>query len=260
MIMSAGQRLATPVFLLAMLALAGCQSNKTAFNDSDTLVTGSTEPASLKDTAAAGQRWQKDPGNMKLGLAYAAQLKALDQTSQQLDVLRTLAERNPQDQKFQIYYGKQLAEAGQAEAASAVLGKAVSDGNTDWKVLNAMGSTLDQQGKYAEARQYYDRALAAKPGEVGVLNNLGMSYALEGNLPKAEQTLREASALPAAAKVTRLRQNLALVVGLQGRFDEARKIASADLPPDQVEANMTYLQTMLSQPNTWQKLQQGGAG
>ncbi len=49
-------------------------------------------------------------------------------------------------------------------------------------------------------------------------------------------------------------ENLALVVGLQGRFEEARKIASEDLPIDQVDANMAYLQKMLSQPNTWQQL------
>jgi Flp pilus assembly protein TadD len=44
------------------------------------------------------------------------------------------------------------------------------------------------------------------------------------------------------------------VVGLQGRFEESRKIASEDLPPDEVEANMAYLQKMLSQPNIWQQL------
>jgi len=47
------------------------------------------------------------------------------------------------------------------------------------------------------------------------------------------------------------------VVGLQGRFEEASAIASKDLPPQQVEANMAYLKTMLSQPNTWQQLQEG---
>ena len=56
----------------------------------------------------------------------------------------------------------------------------------------------------------------------------------------------------------RVRQNLALVVGLQGRFDEARKIASEDLPPDQVDANLAYLQQMLAQPNTWKQLQENG--
>jgi Flp pilus assembly protein TadD len=84
-----------------------------------------------------------------------------------------------------------------------------------------------------------------------------MSYALQGDLKEAEKTLRMADALPKAASEPRIRQNLALVVGLQGRFEEASAIASKDLPPQQVEANMAYLKTMLSQPNTWQQLQEG---
>ena len=54
----------------------------------------------------------------------------------------------------------------------------------------------------------------------------------------------------------RVRQNLALAVGLQGRFDEASRIASEDLPPDQAQANVAYLRAMLSQPNTWKQLKQ----
>jgi tetratricopeptide (TPR) repeat protein len=46
----------------------------------------------------------------------------------------------------------------------------------------------------------------------------------------------------------------------QGRFDEARQIASADLPPGEVDANMAYLQKMLAQPNTWQQLTEKPAG
>ena len=87
-----------------------------------------------------------------------------------------------------------------------------------------------------------------------------MSYALEGNLTKAETILRQASQLPAGKTEPRIRQNLALIVGLQGRFEEARQIASQDLPNDQVEANMAYLQKMLSQPNTWQELQKAPPG
>jgi Flp pilus assembly protein TadD len=87
---------------------------------------------------------------------------------------------------------------------------------------------------------------------------MGMSYALEGKLPEAEKILRLAVSNSNAEKLPRIRQNLALVVGLQGRFDEARTIASQDLPPDQVEANLAYLQQMLAQPNTWAQLQAKG--
>jgi Flp pilus assembly protein TadD len=48
-----------------------------------------------------------------------------------------------------------------------------------------------------------------------------------------------------------VRQNLALVVGLQGRFAEAESIAQADLPSDEAAANVAYLRKMLAQQNGW---------
>ena len=44
----------------------------------------------------------------------------------------------------------------------------------------------------------------------------------------------------------RVRQNLALVVGLQGRFAEAETIAKGDLPADEAATNVAYLREMLS--------------
>jgi Flp pilus assembly protein TadD len=76
-----------------------------------------------------------------------------------------------------------------------------------------------------------------------VLSNLGMSYMLTKDLPKAEQALRQAYASPQAS--AKVRQNLGLVVGLQGRFAEAEQIVKADLPPDEAEANVAYLRDML---------------
>jgi Flp pilus assembly protein TadD len=43
-----------------------------------------------------------------------------------------------------------------------------------------------------------------------------------------------------------VRQNLGLVVGLQGRFAEAESIVKADLPEDEAAANVAYLKQMLS--------------
>ncbi len=90
------------------------------------------------------------------------------------------------------------------------------------------------------------------PDEPSILSNYGMSYALTGDLKNAEKYLRQALAQPGAD--SRVRQNLALVVGLSGRFDEAQKIASQDLSPEQAAANMAYLKQMLGQQNNWDKL------
>lgn len=254
------RRLSLGTLLVASTLTLGACQNKDGLDGVDPLTTGSTSGASLKETAKLGERWQSDPKNLQLGLAYAGQLKNLGQTEQQLQVLGALTQYHPNDQKLLTVYGRELVQAGQADQAQAVLGKAITAGSTDWRVYSAMGLTLDQQGRYVQAREYYQSALKIAPGNAAVLNNLGMSYALEGNLKQAETVLKDASTSPAGQKEPRLRQNLALVVGLQGRFDEARQIASADLPADQVEENMAYLQKMLAQPNTWQQLTDKPAG
>ena len=121
-----------------------------------------------------------------------------------------------------------------------MLSKAHSPDNPDWRLLSVQGTALDQMGRHDEARSYYASALRIAPGDPGVLSNLGLSYMLSKDLPKAEEALRQAYASPRAS--TRVRQNLGLVVGLQGRFAEAETIVKADLPPDQAAANVAYLQ------------------
>ena len=114
----------------------------------------------------------------------------------------------------------------------------------DWRILSAQGAVLDQMGRHEEAQRHYLTALKIVPDEPSVLSNLGLSYALSKDLKDAEATLRQAVAQQPVDP--RVRQNLALVVGLQGRFAEAEQIARADLPPDQAAANVAYLRQMLA--------------
>ena len=125
-----------------------------------------------------------------------------------------------------------------------MLGRAHSPDQPDWHILSAQGAVLDQMGRHADAQRYYVTALKIVPDEPSVLSNLGLSYALSKDLPNAEATLRRAAAHRPVDP--RVRQNLALVVGLQGRFAEAETIARADLPPDEAAANVAYLRQMLA--------------
>jgi len=244
------------LLVIVAVGAGACQStsSSTGLDGPGSAIGASAAEGSIKDTAQAGQQWRADPGNVELGLAYAANLQALDQIDDQMKVLDELARRNPEDSKLAAYYGKQLTYNGRAADGERTLRRLVAAGKADWRVHSALGSALDQQGKFTEARQQYAVAVEAGAKKLTVLNNIGMSYMLEGDLKAAEATLREASSLPDGDAEPRVRQNLALVVGLQGRFEEARDIASRDLPPEMVEANLVYLRSMLSQPNTWQKL------
>jgi Flp pilus assembly protein TadD len=246
--------------LVSATALTGCQKTTSSLDSSSTLSTASTGPVSFEATADLGQKWEANPKDVNAGLAYANALESIGQTGKQLAVYKELVSLNPDNDMLAGVYGRKLAAAGKMKEAIPVLEKATQKSDADWRVLSALGSAYDQVGLYAKARAQYQRVLSSDPQNLIVLNNLGMSFALEGNLAQAEATLRQADGLPRSKTEPRIRQNLALVVGLQGRFDEASKIASEDLPKEQVEANMAYLQKMLSQPNTWQQISEGNQG
>jgi Flp pilus assembly protein TadD len=249
----ASARSAAALLALAFI-IAGCSLQSLDTLSADPTPTGSLGDASLKQTSLAAQAWRKDPSNKRSGLSYARGLMTLERPDQAVKVVEELARRNPDDLELAAYLGKIMVQSGRVQDGEKELRKAIAGGEADWRVRSALGSALDQQGRYQEARQCYEQALKLKPDEVSVINNLAMSYALEGDLKAAETHLRRALALPKGNDNAQLRQNLALIVGLQGRFDEAREIASRDLPPDKLEANVAYLKRMLSEPNPWEQL------
>jgi Flp pilus assembly protein TadD len=209
--------------LTALLAagLGGCQT----MSDITGSITskGETRAEAVPDdprraVEVYGDRYRANPKDADAALAYGQALRA--------------------------GYGRALADNGNSQAAFDVLSRAHSPDNPDWRILSVQGTALDKLDKHEEARRYYASALRIVPDEPSVLSNLGLSYMLTRDLPKAEETLRRAYANARAD--ARVRQNLGLVVGLQGRFAEAETIVKADLPADEAAANVGYLKEMLN--------------
>jgi Flp pilus assembly protein TadD len=163
----------------------------------------------------------------------------------------------PKDREVLAAYGKALAGAGELQPALDAVRRAQTPEYPDWKLLSAEAAILDQLGRADEARTIYRRALEIRPNDPTILSNLGMSYVLAGDLRTAETHMRSAAAQPSAD--SRVRQNLALVVGLQGRFEEAEAIAGQELSPDQAKANVAYLRSMLAQQNASNQPKDGKA-
>ena len=226
------------------VGLCGCQTM------SD--VTGSLTPKSdtspdadpRRSVEVYGERYRANPKDADAALAYGQALRTSGQRSQAAAMLEQATIAHPGNKALLAAYGRALADNGNFQAAFDVLSRAHSPDNPDWSILSVQGTALDKLGKHDEARRYYASALRIVPDEPSVLSNLGLSYMLTRELPKAEETLRRAYANARAD--ARVRQNLALVVGLQGRFAEAETIVKADLPPDEAEANVGYLKEMLN--------------
>ena len=230
---------------LAASAAAGCKTLRPETTGSiDTPVVRS-ETEWRGELETAGSRYRAEPGNPDAAIRYARALRANGQRAQASAVLEQASIRNPNNRAVLGAYGRALADAGNHPQALEILGRAHSPEQPDWRILSVQGAVLDQMGRNEEARRYYNNALKIVPDEPSVLSNLGLSYALSKNLPEAESTLRRAVARGSVDR--RVRQNLALVVGLQGRFAEAEELARADLPPEEAAANVAYLRQMLSQ-------------
>jgi len=207
-------------------------------------------------TDRVGAAYERSPKDAATGMRYASMLMMGGRNEQALAVMQQVTIHNPTDRTVLAAYGKALAAAGQLEKALDAIQRAQTPDRPDWELLSAEGAVLDQMGNPGGARTAYRKALDIKPDEPSVLSNLGMSYVLAGDLRTAETYLSSASRQPGAD--SRVRQNLALVIGLQGRFEEAEQVAVNELSPEQAQANMSYLRAMLSQDNAWSKLSQDG--
>jgi Flp pilus assembly protein TadD len=232
---------------------AGCQTTQSS-DATGTIPLASADRAEAQargDIQALGQKYRADPSNVDAAVRYARALRADGQRAQAVAVLETCSIKNPKNKTLLGEFGRALAEAGDYQQALDVLDRAHTPDQPDWRLLSVQGAVLDQMGRHADAQRYYLTALKMVPEEPSVLSNLGLSYALSKDLTKAEATLRRAAAQKSPDP--RVRQNLALVVGLQGRFAEAEDIARADLPQDEAAANVAYLKQMLAKRNTLQK-------
>ncbi len=249
------------VAFAAVIGLSGC--NKTSMGDFSATFHGSsttvpTDEGQLRRFAEDwGQRYDRNPKDRTAALTYAKALQALDQNQQAVAVLQGLAINYPEDMKVLGAYGKALADAGNVQQAAEVLRKAHTPERPDWSILSTQGSLADRLGDHDAARGYYEQALKIRPNEPTVLSNLGLSYALAKNLPRAEETLRLAASQPSADM--RVRQNLALVLALQGKFPEAEEWSRRDLSGVDAAQNVASIRQMISQSDTWRDIQTGGA-
>lgn len=233
--------------LLAMLLLGGCAG---AVRDSELAAQGSL-PAMLRvaeKNAAAGNHAtaarlyraarQRYPEAAEPPLGLGRALYRLGAYEEAAAAYREVLALAPDSRDGRYGLGKTLIALDRPEAASQALAELLRRAPDSPRARLAMGVALDMQDRHAAAQAQYRRGLEAAPGHVGLRNNLGLSLALAGDHDGAIAVLRRLAAEPGAG--SRVRQNLALAYGLAGRHEAAAAVASVDLEPQAVEANLAY--------------------
>jgi Flp pilus assembly protein TadD len=239
----------TASLLLGACAQVGGEESTGLFSALTPTETQATqEPAvAPSDPRAAteywGQQYSKNPRDLEAALSYAQNLKVQGQKREALAVLQQASLIHGADKRLAADYGRLALELDQVSVAKKLLEVADDPASPNWRIVMARGTALAKEGSYREAIGFFERAQALNPGHPSVLNNLALAYTMSGEPERGEQMLRQAS--EAGGENAKVRQNLALVLGLQGKYDEATKIGSVDLAAADAQANTALLRKMV---------------
>lgn len=249
------------VSMLALASLTGCAATPdpapTAVADDAVLraMEEATQPATADQIAAAersdpltranfwSEEYRKDSASLGTTLAFMRALRGIGSHERAIEVASRALPVHPDSYELYLELGRaQLSEQKYPDAALAFVRAADLAPASEAAPLAALGVSFDRQEQHLKAQEAYQIALQREPDRVSTLSNYGLSLALTGDLEAAEAQLRKAVSLPGAN--VRVRQNLALVLGLQGRFDEMAEV-DPNAPQRTVEANRAALRAML---------------
>ncbi len=215
----------------------------------------------LARAAFWGREMEVDGRDVEAAIGLSRALRQLDRADEAADVSGRGLVVAPDNYDLLMESARAWIAKGQGFYAVEPAKKAQAIAPRDWRPVALLAVAMEQTGRDDEALAYHQQALGLAPNEPGAISNMAMYYAGRGELPRAEQMLRVAAGSSRAD--ARVRQNLALVVGLQGRLAEAEQLARQDLPPDQVTNNLAWLKAATErapngQARSWDAMTGGG--
>ncbi len=201
-----------------------------------------------------------DPMDPVAGVKAAVALRELGQFDQAAEMAGKVLMVQPGNIEAMLEAGRAHIARGQAFYGIAALERARDARPGDWRAWSLLGAAYEQVRRAEDARAAWAQALAIAPDNPDVLTNMAKSAMTRGDAATAEPLLRRAAAQPGASLKVRL--NLAMVLGLTGKMDEAEQILRRDLPPEAADSNLAWLRertgaAAVEQARTWGSLQGG---
>jgi Flp pilus assembly protein TadD len=179
-----------------------------------------------------------DHKDAEAGVKLSASLRALGRYQEASAAAEAVLVLQPQNEEALLEKARTAIATGQGFYAIEPTRKALDIAPKDWRAATLLAVAMDQAQRPLDAMQAHKKALQMAPDNAVVLSNAAMFYASQGDKTEAETLLRKAVARPDAS--LQVRQNLALVLGLEGKLDEAGRIERENLPPQMAQANLDY--------------------
>ena len=183
-----------------------------------------------------------DPTDVVANVRLASALRQLGQYDVAAQTAQKALVIDPKNFDALMETARAYVGEGQGFYAIDPVKKAAVLAPKDWRPLSLLGVAYSQVKRDDDAQVVWAQALKLSPENPAVLSNMAMSLAVKGDAAGAESLLRRAAARPDAT--LQERQNLTLVLGIEGKLGEAEKLLREDLPPPLAEANLAYLKTL----------------
>eukprot|EP00903_Cladosiphon_okamuranus_P002735 g2733.t1 len=259
-------KLALP--LVALVMSAACATSSDALSAEDKAMQDAIEaalqPASEEEIARANRsdpitranfwatEYQKDPSNLETTVSFMRALRGINSHERVMEIATVSAPIHPDGYELFLELGRSLMSQAKYEDATKAFVKSADLAPADVATpLAALGVAFDRLEQHDKAQLAYEYALDRDPNRPTTLSNYGLSLALTGQLLEAETALRKAVAI--SDQDVRVRQNLALILGLQGRFDEMIAV-DPNAPPRSIEANQRALRDMMTPEQNYDEL------
>ncbi|MDJ0922144.1 MAG: hypothetical protein QNI84_13540 [Henriciella sp.] len=258
--MSRPNLILSTVSCLVLAGLAGCASTSTASADDPeaaykAAIEAASAPATPEEIAQAersdpltkanfwAEEYRKDSANLETIVPLMRALRGIGSHDRAIEIAMTSLPIHPQSHEIFLELGRSLTAKGEHKQAVVAFARSADfSPETDATALAALGVAFDRTGEHDKAQRAYAFALDREPERTSTLANFGLSLALTGDLEAAEEQLRKAASMDDAD--SRVRQNLVLILGLQGRFDEVAEI-DPYAPKGTMESNRMALERML---------------
>lgn len=256
--------------MIALMSAAACASTASApaltaeeqaYQDA---IQRALQPATAEEKAQAersdpitranfwANEYQKDATNLEVTISFMRALRQISSHDKVIELATSSIPIHPNSHELYLELGRSyLAQNKLSEAAQILARSADYAPQTEAAPLAVLGLTFDRMAEHRKAQEAYEIALARDPDRITTLSNYGLSLALTGQLQQAETALRKAVDLPGSD--VRVRQNLALILGLQGRFEDMMAV-DPSAPMQSVEANQRVLREMMGATGSFQGL------
>ena len=201
-----------------------------------------------------------NPMDPVAGVKAAQAMRELGRYQEAADMAERVLLVQPGNVEAMLEVGRGHIARGQAFYGVSALERARDANPRDWRAWSLLGTAYEQVRRSQDAQAAWAQALALSPDNPDVLTNMAISAMTRGDTATAEPLLRRAAAQPGASLKVRL--NLAMALGLNGKMDEAEQMMRRDLPPDAADRNLAWLRARtgtsgVDQARTWGSLQGG---